>query len=125
MSGYKETQALWPQMIAALSAIDSELGLPDDGCNSIQQTLSAIRELRASARDQFAMAVLPALIGICVNDDRKGQTYEEYCAAAAYAFADAMMLARRQNQTNGVWNENDGHDPVYRLCSSLWRYSEL
>lgn len=51
-------------------------------------------EAVASVRDQFALAALPALISLCVNDDRKGRTYEEYCAEAAYAFADAMMLAR-------------------------------
>lgn len=43
------TQALWPQMIAALAAIDAELGLPDDGCNSTSQTLAAIRALKARA----------------------------------------------------------------------------
>lgn len=42
------TQALWPQMIAALAAIDAELGLPEDGCNSLTQTLAAIRKLKAA-----------------------------------------------------------------------------
>ena len=46
MNDSANTQALWPQMISALAAIDRELGLPDDGCNSLHQTLSAIRELK-------------------------------------------------------------------------------
>lgn len=50
--GYTGTQALWPQMIAALAAIDDALGLPDDGCNSTAQTLDAIRELRADNAEQ-------------------------------------------------------------------------
>ena len=64
-------------------------------------------EAVASVRDQFALAALPALIGLCVNDDRKGQTYEKYCAAAAYAFADAMMLARshRDRQIDETLND--------------------
>jgi hypothetical protein len=40
-------QAMWPQMIAALAAIDEALGLPADGCNSTAQTLEAIRGMRA------------------------------------------------------------------------------
>lgn len=40
------TQALWPQMISALAAIDDALGLPQDGCNSTARTLQAIRKLR-------------------------------------------------------------------------------
>jgi hypothetical protein len=43
------TQALWPQMISALAAIDAELGLPEDGCNSTGATLAAIRELKEAA----------------------------------------------------------------------------
>ena len=41
-------QAMWPQMIAALAAIDAALGLPEDGCNSLAQTLEKIRNLRAA-----------------------------------------------------------------------------
>jgi chromosome segregation ATPase len=44
---YDEHQAMWPQMIAALAAIDAALGIPDDGCNSTAQTLEKIRRLRA------------------------------------------------------------------------------
>ena len=39
-------QAMWPQMIAALAAIDEALGLPADGCNSTAQTLAAIKKLK-------------------------------------------------------------------------------
>jgi hypothetical protein len=48
MSGYDEHQAMWPQMISALAAIDAELGIPDDGCNSTAQTLEKIRRLRVA-----------------------------------------------------------------------------
>lgn len=53
------TQALWPQMIAALAAIDEALGLPADGCNSTHQTLDAIRELQAE-RDALRDGALAA-----------------------------------------------------------------
>ena len=42
---YDEHQAMWPQMIAALAAIDEALGLPADGCNSTAQTLAAISSI--------------------------------------------------------------------------------
>ena len=51
MSDNTGTQALWPQMISALAAIDRELGLPDDGCNSTALTLDAIRLLNLAHRD--------------------------------------------------------------------------
>lgn len=34
-------------MIGALAAIDAELGLPEDGCNSTARTLAAIKKLKA------------------------------------------------------------------------------
>ena len=37
------------KMIAALAAIDAELGLPEDGCNSTARTLAALRLLKARA----------------------------------------------------------------------------
>ena len=46
-------------MIRALAAIDAELGLPEDGCNSTQRTLEAIRllkvELVAKWRDHWSV----------------------------------------------------------------------
>ena len=45
-------QAMWPQMSAALAAIDEALGLPADGCNSTAQTLAAIKKLK-DGRDAF------------------------------------------------------------------------
>lgn len=59
---YDEHQAMWPQMIAALAAIDAELGIPDDGCNSTGQTLAAIRALKAKAEIAQAIAK-PATAG--------------------------------------------------------------
>ena len=47
----QQHQALWPQMIAALAAIDAALGLPEDGCNSLAQTLAAIARHRDALRD--------------------------------------------------------------------------
>lgn len=43
---YEEHQAMWPQMIAALAAIDAALDLPEDGCNSLAQTLAEIARLK-------------------------------------------------------------------------------
>lgn len=40
--------------IRALAAIDSALGMPDDGCNSTQATLTAIRLLHSAHRDDVA-----------------------------------------------------------------------
>jgi hypothetical protein len=48
---YDEHQAMWPQMIRALAAIDEALGLPEDGCNSLAQTLAAIARHRDALRD--------------------------------------------------------------------------
>ena len=42
------------QMVRALAAIDAELGMPEDGCNSTQATLTAIRLLHAVRRDDEA-----------------------------------------------------------------------
>jgi len=42
------------QMIRALAEIDRELGMPDDGCNSTENTITAIRLLRAVHRDDEA-----------------------------------------------------------------------
>lgn len=47
---YEEHQAMWPKMIATLAAIDAELGMPEDGCNSPAQTLAKIRSLRLALR---------------------------------------------------------------------------
>lgn len=46
----------WHQTIAALAAIDSELGLPEDGCNSTGRTLAAVRELKAKAEIAQSLA---------------------------------------------------------------------
>ena len=52
------TQALWPQMIAALAAIDDALGLPQDGCNSTAQTLAEIQRLRTEADKSERRAIV-------------------------------------------------------------------
>ena len=45
---YDEHQAMWPQMIATLAAIDAELGMPEDGCNSPAMTLVKLKQWRAA-----------------------------------------------------------------------------
>lgn len=44
------------QAIGALAAIDAELGMPADGCNSTGRTLAAVRELKAKAEIAQALA---------------------------------------------------------------------
>jgi hypothetical protein len=39
------------QMIRALAAIDEELGMPEDGCNSTEATITAIKLLHAVHED--------------------------------------------------------------------------
>ena len=46
--------AMLPKTILALAAIDAELGMPADGCNSTEATLNAIRLLWAVQRDDHA-----------------------------------------------------------------------
>lgn len=53
---YQGHEAMWPQMILALAAIDAELGLPEDGCNSTARTLAAIRDLKHKAEQAEALA---------------------------------------------------------------------
>lgn len=45
---YDEHHAMWPQMIATLAAIDAELGMPEDGCNSPAMTLTKLKQWRAA-----------------------------------------------------------------------------
>ena len=61
-------QAMWPQMIRALAAIDEALGLPADGCNSLAQTLAAIARHRDALR---ALANAADAVGVRYfdNDD--------------------------------------------------------
>ena len=44
-------------MAQALAAIDAELGLPEDGCNSTQRTLDAVRKLKAEATKSERRAI--------------------------------------------------------------------
>lgn len=48
------TDPLFADAVRALAAIDAELGMPDDGCNSTQATLAAIRLLHSAHRDDVA-----------------------------------------------------------------------
>ena len=78
---YDEHQAMWPQMIAALAAIDAALGLPEDGCNSLAQTLAAIRALKAKA--EIAQALAKAtMAGMSVDRLYTPQDVADACVAA-------------------------------------------
>lgn len=54
MGFVNQTDAVFSDAVRALAAIDSELGMPEDGCNSTQATLTAIRLLHSAHRDDVA-----------------------------------------------------------------------
>lgn len=87
------TQALWPQMISALAAIDDELGLPQDGCNSTAQTLAAIRAMKQQRKT--LLAALVGLHDVCalVLAGKKGERHE-YFASRAGHFVHAGVAMR-------------------------------
>ncbi|MDH4051517.1 MAG: hypothetical protein OEU93_08040 [Rubrivivax sp.] len=91
---YDEHQAIWPQMIAALAAIDAALGLPEDGCNSLAQTLSAIRALQAKA--EIAQALAKAtMAGMSVDRLYTPQDVADACVAAEIpdSKCESLLLA--------------------------------
>lgn len=49
-------KVMFEQTIRALAAIDDALGIGDDGCADLEQTLDAIAELKASAARGEALA---------------------------------------------------------------------
>ena len=59
------------QTIAALAAIDAELGLPDDGCNSPAQTLAEIRALKAKA--EIAQSLARTVMADQTSHDTRAQ----------------------------------------------------
>lgn len=54
MEHVNPTGDLLADAIRTLAAIDHELGMPEDGCNSTQATLTAIRLLHSAHRDDVA-----------------------------------------------------------------------
>ena len=50
------TDSMLAATIRALAAIDDALGLPQDGCNSTEQTIDEIKRLRAAADRGEALA---------------------------------------------------------------------
>jgi hypothetical protein len=89
-------QAMWPQMIAALAAIDSALGLPDDGCNSTQQTLDAIAKLKAEA----------------AKSERRAITFGDIVAQQVMAMRAAYVDAKLNGSDAGMtWIENTLEGP--------------
>mgnify|MGYP005824236627 CR=1 FL=1 len=61
-------KSLFEQAVRALAAIDDALGIGDDGCGDLEQTLTAIADLKASPISEEAMDILHAEI----NRLRKG-----------------------------------------------------
>ncbi len=93
-------QAMWPQMIAALAAIDAALGLPEDGCNSTQQTLDAIAKLKADA----------------TKSERRAITFGDIVAQQTMAMRAAVVAWQRGDASAGMkWIANTlcgpGHLP--------------
>jgi hypothetical protein len=89
-------QAMWPQMIAALAAIDAALGLPDDGCNSTQQTLDAIAKLKAEA----------------AKSERRAITFGDIVHTQTLAMRAAVVDAKLQGPEAGIaWIENTLEGP--------------
>jgi hypothetical protein len=93
-------QAMWPQMIAALAAIDAALGLPDDGCNSTQQTLDAIAKLKTEA----------------AKSERRAITFGDIVAQQVIAMRAAVVAAKLDGLDVGMqWIANTlcgpGHLP--------------
>jgi len=91
------------QSIEALAAIDEALGLPADGCNSTEQTLEAINELkRRAAPEEDAMQRLYDT----------GQELEEALAQPqANLRAAASTLATTANES--ILADSCGDDPMY------------
>ena len=91
---YNEHQAMWPQMIAALAAIDAELGLPDDGCNSTGRTLAAIRALKAKAEIAQALAKT-TMAGMSADRLYTPQDVADACVAAEIpdSKCESLLLA--------------------------------
>ena len=54
MESVNQTDTMLSDAVLALAAIDSELGMPEDGCNSTQATLTAVRLLHSAHRDDVA-----------------------------------------------------------------------
>lgn len=44
-------KAMFHNAISALAKIDEALGMPEDSCNSTEQTITAIKLLHAKSRD--------------------------------------------------------------------------
>lgn len=87
-------------MILALAAIDAELGLPEDGCNSTQRTLEAIRMLKKEA----------------AKSERRAITFGDIVAQQTMAMRAAVVAWQREDAAAGMkWIANTlcgpGHLP--------------
>ena len=67
-------------MIRALAEIDRELGMPDDGCNSTENTITAIRLLHAVHLDDVAeIERLRSILGDIKNYPHKTDEVWRWC----------------------------------------------
>ena len=81
---------------------------------------------RAGARDQDIAQPMPILQGTAsMPTDRQYGCAEDGCDCETPNSVLSGKTPDNHNQTNGYEMKNDGHDPVCRPCSSLWRFSEL
>lgn len=82
------------QAIRSLAAIDAELGLPEDGCNSTARTLAAIRALQAKAEIAQALAKT-TMAGMSADRLYTPQDVADACVAAEIpdSKCESLLLA--------------------------------
>lgn len=88
-----------PVMVAmaqALASIDAELGLPEDGCNSTQRTLDAVRKLKTEA----------------AKSERRAITFGDIVHTQVLAMRAAYVDAKLNGSEAGMtWIENTLEGP--------------
>lgn len=88
-----------PVMVAmaqALAAIDAALGLPEDGCNSTQRTLEAVRKLKAEA----------------AKSERRAITFGDIVQSQVIAMRAAVVAAKLEGLDVGMqWIANTLEGP--------------
>jgi hypothetical protein len=115
MSDNTGTQALWTQMIRALAAIDDELGLPQDGCNTTQRTLDAIRLLKLAHRDD---------VTAIADIENKMKGLEEICAALRAAM-DELEQAEAHYRLTFQIAPSAGHLDVGRAWDRMKKAGDI
>jgi hypothetical protein len=96
------TGSMFADAVRALAAIDRELGMPEDGCNSTQATLTAIRLLHSAHRDDVAKNKrLTALLSESVNM-LEGFKRAGWIIGAAWGDQTNDFIARVKRATSTV-----------------------